>query len=110
MNVLDEAERPVRHFVMAPRKRIPTPRKQRAIKGLRVQLKGLRTTRELRAMLHEAVDRLEAQGITVVRGSNLYITPADTKGNPLNRLSGGAPLEDIIIAGPYRSAADEHGL
>lgn len=108
--MLDEAEQPVRHFAMAPRRRTAAPRKQKAIKGVRVQLKGLRTTRELRAMLHEAVDRLEAQGITVVRGSNLYITPADTKGNPLNRLSGGAPLEDIVIAGPYRSAADEHGL
>ena len=108
--MLDEAPLLVRHFAMAPRKRIAAPKKQRAIKGLRIQLRGLRTTRELRAMLHEAVDRLEVQGITVVRGSNLYVTPADTKGNPLNRLSGGAPLEDIIIAGPYRSAADEHGL
>jgi hypothetical protein len=99
---------------MAPRTRKSTaPRrsgKQQPLKGLRIQLKGLRTTRELRAMLHEAVDRLEAQGITVVRGSNLYVTPADTKGNPVTRLSGGAPLEDIIIPGPYRSAAEEHGL
>jgi hypothetical protein len=101
--------------MMAPRNRkAATPRrqtgKQQPARGLRIQLKGLRTTRELRAMLHEAIDRLEAQGITVVRGSNLYVTPADTKGNPLTRLSGGAPLEDIEIAGPYRSAAEEHGL
>jgi hypothetical protein len=100
---------------MAPRARkSTTPRRQsgkgQPIKGLRIQLKGLRTTRELRAMLHEAVDRLEAQGITVIRGSNLYVTPADTKGNPVSRLSGGTPLEDIVIAGPYRSAAEEHGL
>lgn len=96
---------------MAPRKRKPAAlTKQPPPKGLRIQLKGLRTTRELRAMLHEAVDRLEAIGITHVRGSNLYVTAADEKGNPLTRLSGGRRLEDITIAAPYRSAADEHGL
>jgi len=84
-----------------------TSRSNRA--GLRISLKGQRSTRELRAMLHEAVDRLEALGITHLRGSNLYLTPTDAKGAVVTRI-GAAPIEDIDIERPYPSAAEEHGL
>jgi len=90
------------------RKRPPKP-KQPARSGLRISLKGLRSTRELRAMLHEAVDRLEALGITHLRGSNLYLTPTDSQGQLVTRI-GAAPIEDIEIERPYPSAAEEHGL
>ena len=33
----------------------------------------------------------------------------DAQGNPVNRV-GGEPLKDVTIPGPYRSAADEHGV
>ena len=77
---------------------------------MRIQLKGLRTTQELRAMLHEAVDQIEALGIKTVRGSNLYLTPSDENGVPLVRLADRRKLHDLTIAEPYRSAAEEHGL
>ncbi len=31
--------------------------------GMRIQLKGLRTTQEMRAMLHDAINRLEELGM-----------------------------------------------
>jgi hypothetical protein len=85
------------------------PKKTTAPKGLRIQLKGLRTTQELRAMLHEAVDGIEAKGITHLRGSNLYVTPCDGDGNPVIRY-GRHKLQDFSIEEPYPSAAEEHGL
>lgn len=78
--------------------------------GLRIQLKGLRSTQELRAMLHEAVDRLEALAITHARGINLYLTPADKEGNPVYPRQHRRRVADIVIEEPYRSAADEHGI
>lgn len=78
--------------------------------GMRIQLKGLRTTQEMRAMLHEAIDRLEAFGITHVRGTNLYLTPADKEGSPVMPRQYRRKVTSIIIEEPYRSAADEHGL
>lgn len=86
-----------------------TQKKTTPPKGLRVSLKGLRSTQELRAMLHEAVDNLEANGITHCRGANLYVTPCDNEGKPIIRY-GRHKLKDITIAEPYPSAADEHGL
>jgi hypothetical protein len=94
-----------------PKRKAPARKsKQRTEQsGLRIKLHGLRSTKDLRAMLHEAVDRLEALGITHVRGVNLYVTLSDKKGNPLTHI-GGAAIEDIEIEHPYRSAAEEHGL
>lgn len=101
-NALDASNRTVRHFPVSKKKTT-------APKGLRIQLKGLRTTQELRAMLHEAVDSLEANGITHLRGSNLYVTPCTDEGTPIVRY-GRHKLQDITISEPYPSAADEHGL
>jgi hypothetical protein len=64
---------------------------------------------EFRAMLIEAVDQLEAAGITHVKPCHLYIPPVDAKGNPITRARG-QDLEDVTISAPYRSAADEHGI
>ena len=67
------------------------------------------TIAELRAMLMEAADQIEAAGITHVKPCNLYVPPVDAKGDPIVRIRG-HELEDIVIPAPYRSAADEHGL
>ena len=78
--------------------------------GMRIQLKGLRTTQEMRAMLHDALNRLEDLGITHVRGANLYVTPADKEGSPVMPRQYRRKITSIIIEEPYRSAADEHGI
>ncbi len=95
---------------MAPRKpaRKKTPSKPLP-KGIRITLKGLRSTKDMRAMLHEAIDQIEALGITHLRGSNLYVTACDAKGDPVTRI-GRDKIEDIVIDGPYPCAADERGL
>lgn len=85
------------------------PHPQPLPRGMKIQLKGLRSAKELRAMLHEAADRIEALNIPYVRGVNLYLTPANGKGEPLTRLGRQKFADmDIVIDGPYRSAADEY--
>ncbi len=78
--------------------------------SMRIQLKGLRTTQEMRAMLHDAINRLEDLGITHLRGTNLYVTPADKHGSPVMPRQYRRKVTSIIIEEPYRSAADEHGI
>lgn len=78
--------------------------------GIRIQLKGLRTTAEMRAMLYEAIDRLEDLGVTHLRGTNLYVTCADKNGTPVSPRQHRRKVTSLIIEEPYRSAADEHGL
>jgi len=67
------------------------------------------TVFEMRQMSMEAYDQMEAVGITHLKACLEYHHPVDEKGNPIVRLRG-QPLEDVNIPGPYRSAADEHGL
>ncbi len=38
--------------------------------GMRIQLKGLHTTADLRAMLNEMVDQIEAVGVSHIKGAN----------------------------------------
>ena len=63
---------------------------------------------ELRQMMMELVDGLEADGITHVKACSLYVPPVDAKGLPVTRVRG-RDLEERNIPHPYRSAADEHG-
>jgi hypothetical protein len=79
-------------------------------KSLRVKLEGLVTPQELRAMLNEAIDRLEALGATHLRACYLYGTPSDARGERVTLSEGGRVVSEIVIDPPYRSAADEHGL
>jgi hypothetical protein len=86
------------------------PQSKAPPKGMRIQLQGLRSTTEIRAMLHDAIDNLEALGITHGRGVNLYVTPCDSDGNILTPLgTGRTKIDQLTIEGPYPSAADEHG-
>lgn len=95
---------------MAPRK---TYRPKTSVPdSFRIKLGGsgnIFTTADLRAMAMEAVDQLEAAGITHVKPCNLYIAPVNEKGEPIVRVRGEA-LKDVVIPAPYRSAADDHGL
>lgn len=98
-----------------PKIRKPSAQKK-PLDRLRIDLKGHHTTAELRAMLNEAVDKLEAMAIThcgtPMTGSVLYLKLADHRGDALTSLG---PYKDvmkdgIVISEPYRSAADEHGI
>jgi hypothetical protein len=75
-------------------------------KGIKIKLAGKRTTRQLRAMLHDAVNELEAAGIEHVSGINLYVTPTDKSGQPLIMRT---RIPDLLIDAPYPVAADEYG-
>lgn len=87
------------------------PPKPKKPEGLRIRLNGLRTTAELRAMLHEAIDRLDDMAVTHIRGANLYLTPADRNGSAVRPLDATRRrITEFTIEGPYRSAAEEHGL
>lgn len=80
-------------------------RKKSKPHGIRIRLKGLRSTLELRQMLNEAVDELERLAVPYVRGCNLYVTPADEDGDPLI-----ARKTKFTIKEPYHCAADDHDL
>ena len=53
-----------------------------------------------------AADKVEATGITHFGPSYVYITPRDGNGNRITHVLGHR-LEDILIAQPHRSAADD---
>lgn len=96
---------------MAPRK--PPRPKTPAKDSIRIKLGGSGnhwSLHEFRALFLEGIAYLEAEGFTHVKGGNLYVSPTNAKGQSLTKLRGGHPLEDIVIAAPYRSAADDHGL
>lgn len=77
--------------------------------GLKIQLRGFRSTPDLRNMLNLAVDEMEARGIRNARGVNLYLTPSDGEGNQVfPRKEDGSKLTVITIEAPYRTAADEY--
>ena len=59
-------------------------------------------------MVMLAFDELEARGIHNFRGMNFYLTPTDAHENPVTRWAGKEPIHDLVIAEPYRCAADEH--
>lgn len=87
------------------------PPKKSYPRGMRIQLKGMHTTAEMRAMLNEAIDQIEALAVTHVSGTNLYLTPSDQHGNPVTPLGPGRRrISSLILTDPYRSAADEHGI
>lgn len=78
--------------------------------SFRVRLDGLVTPGELRTMLNDALDRIEALGATHLRGCYLYATPVDARGERVVLSEHGRPVGEIAIEPPYRSAADELGL
>jgi hypothetical protein len=86
------------------------PPKKTPQRGERIQLKGLHTTADMRAMLNEAIDQIEAVGITHVSGANFYFNPADKNGSRVFPRQYGRRVVFSPIEEPYRSAADEHGI
>jgi hypothetical protein len=99
---------------MPPRKPKSPRSRKIPLDRLRIHLKGHHTTAELRAMLNEAVDKIEAMAITHfgtrLIGSDLYIKLSDHRGDALTNLGPYAEImkDEITISEPYRSAADEH--
>lgn len=79
-------------------------------RSFRVKLDGLVTPAELRVMLNEAVDRIEALGATHLRACYIYGTPSDARGQRVTLREGGRVISELVIEPPYRSAADEHGV
>jgi hypothetical protein len=98
--------RPVRPKKTYTKKRLPSKDSIRVKIG---QSAHFWTLAELRRMLHEAADRLEAAGVTHVRSCSLYVPPVNDKGQPVTVINS-QPLQDLLVVEPYRSAADEHGL
>ena len=74
------------------------------------------STADLRKMLNEAVDKIEAMAIThcgtPMTGSVLYLKLSDHRGEALTNLGSYQEVmkDGITISAPYRSAADEHGV
>ena len=87
----------------------PMPPKKTYENGIR-QLKGHHTTADWRAMLNEMVDQVEAVGVTHIKGTNVYLNPADKNGSPVFPRQYGRRVVFPVIEGPYRSSADEHGI
>jgi hypothetical protein len=99
---------PIGRTSTAPTRRTSTtPAAQHDGKSIRVRLLGCRTLEEIRAMLDEAIYRLEELKIPKARSIYLYLTPADADGEPLITR---AKIADLVIEKPppYRSAADEY--
>lgn len=80
-----------------------TMSKQKKPPSIRIKLEGEQTPADLRLMLSEAVDELEARGFKQYKNCNLYFTP-------VIEFDGTENLDTINIKHPYRSAADEHGV
>jgi hypothetical protein len=71
--------------------------------SIRIKITGRHTTAQLRRILHEAVDGIEAQGILHIDGGNIYANPVDEAGKPLT-----AQTAYIEIKSPYPCAADKY--
>jgi hypothetical protein len=88
---------------MPPKK--PATKKPPPKDSIRIKLGGSGnqwTIAELRALAHEGVDRIAAAGITHVKGCNLYVSPVDSKGQPITRTPRGQQLSSSAKHDPRR--------
>src|SRR5438067_122671 len=69
------------------------------------RLRGRRTTKQARAMLHDFINEVEAIGILNLDHINVYATATDDKGEPLVLRKKLAPIE---IDAPYPVAAEQY--
>jgi hypothetical protein len=81
----------------------PSPKKTAYPESIRFILQGRHSLKELRDMLRDAVNKLEAMGVTHISGGNLYFPPTDAAGNPVR-----AHETKITMNGPYPVAAEEY--
>lgn len=91
---------------MARRKKEPPKDSIRVTLG---EIGRVWTADQMKAMVIEAIDEAVGLGLTRFGRANLYLKPVDEKGGPVVRI-GKRKLEDIAIAHPYRTLAEEHGL
>src|SRR5262245_18998815 len=87
-----------------------TTTNSKEIDSFRAKLDGLITVAELREMLNETVDRIEALGATHLRWCSLYVTPSDVRGQKVSLVQNGRVVKQVKIEPPYRSAADDYGV
>ncbi len=90
----------------SPRKDKPLP------KGMKLNCPGRHSTDDVLAIFLNAVNELKARNLKYVSGLNIYLTPVDQHGRPLTHFGDGGKISGSIVTvdGPYRSAAEEHGL
>ena len=105
---IDTTARKLSPWIMAAR------RGKKTTKGyddsIRIRLEGSRDTGEILAMFREAIHKLRYDcGIKRFRAINIYVTPIDENGHVLTKFRNGKP-SPLVIAEPYRSAAEDHGL
>ncbi len=77
--------------------------KQKKPLSVKVKLEGEHTPADLRLMLNEAVDELEARGFEKYKNGNCYFTPVIEHDGTEN-------LDTITIRHPHQSVADEYGI
>jgi len=94
-----------------PRRR--TPKKDKPLpKGMKLNCPGRHAVDDMLAILLNAVHEIKACNIKHVSGLNIYVTPVDQHGRALTHFPDGREIPGSIVTveGPYRSAAEDHGL
>jgi len=94
-----------------PRRR--TAKKEKPLpKGMKFNCPGRHATDEVLAIFLNAVHELKERNIKHISGLNIYLTPVDQHGRALTHFPDGRKIPGSIVTvdGPYRSAAEEHGL
>lgn len=81
-------------------------------KGVKLTCPGRHRIQDMLPIFLNALQELNDRNIKHVAGLNIYLTPVDQHGRALTHFPGGIKIPGSIITveGPYRSAAEEHGL
>jgi hypothetical protein len=94
-----------------PRRR--TAKTQKPLpKGMKLNCPGRHKIDDMLPIFLNAVQELKARNIKHLAGLNIYLTPVDQHGRALTHFPDGRKIPGSIVTveGPYRSAAEEHGL
>lgn len=98
-----------------PRRRPSTTAKKKAKtlpKGVKLTCPGRHRIQDMLPIFLNAIQELNDRNIKHISGLNIYLTPVDQHGRALTHFPNGIKIPGSIITveGPYRSAAEEHGL
>jgi hypothetical protein len=94
-----------------PRRR--TAKTQKPLpKGMKLNCPGRHKIDDMLPIFLNALHELKERNIKHLSGLNIYVTPVDQHGRPLTHFPDGKKIPGSIVTveGPYRSAAEEHGL
>lgn len=84
------------------------PPKKSYSDAMRIKLEGLHTLHDFEVMIHEAFDKLRERGVHNATAGNIYINISDANGSPVRLRE--YPRNIIVMKGPYRSIAEDHGI